>query len=82
MREIQTTPISANREVELDEMRRLYLDEGMTLKEIGVRFGITRQAVQMRFVKAGISRRSHYSPNFRNANLQRNEHIARREGPA
>lgn len=58
-------------------MRRLYVDEGLTLREIGVRFGITRQAVHLRFIKAGISRRSHYSKKFRNVNEKRNERIAR-----
>jgi hypothetical protein len=77
MLESQINPTSVDREAELDEMRRLYLDEGLTLKEIGVRFGITRQAVQLRFVKAGISRRSHYSQNFRNANEQRSDRIHR-----
>ena len=77
MRESESTPRTVDREAEIDEMRRLYLDEGLTLKEIGVRFGITRQAVQLRFVKAGISRRSHYSQNFRNANEQRSDRIHR-----
>lgn len=77
MSEAQTTQRSSDREAKLAEMRRLYVDEGLTLKEIGVRFGITRQAVHLRFVKAGISRRSHNSQKFIDLNRQRNERITR-----
>ena len=38
------------------EMEELY-DGGMTLEQVGERFGITRQGVRHRFVKAGIIRR-------------------------
>lgn len=76
MPDSRTPPKSFGREVELDEMRRLYTEEGLTLKEIGVRFGITRQAVHLRFVKAGITRRTHYSQKFINANQQRIASVA------
>lgn len=38
------------------EMAKLY-DDGMTLEQVGERFGLTRQGVRYRFVKAGIARR-------------------------
>jgi hypothetical protein len=38
------------------EMAELY-DGGMTLDQVGERFGITRQGVRHRFIKAGIIRR-------------------------
>lgn len=39
-----------------EEMAKLY-DGGMTLEQIGERFGLTRQGVRHRFMKAGITRR-------------------------
>lgn len=66
-----------DRQAELDEMRRLYDDEGMTLREIGYRFGVTRQAVHLRFVAAGIPRRSHYSQKFIDVNRDRLRRITR-----
>jgi hypothetical protein len=38
------------------EMEKLY-NGGMTLEQVGERFGITRQGVRHRFIKAGIIRR-------------------------
>ncbi len=38
------------------KMADLY-HNGMTLEEIGIRFGMTRQGVRERFIKAGIDRR-------------------------
>lgn len=39
------------------EMARLYHDEHLSLAEVGAHFGMTRQAVQQRFTRAGVSRR-------------------------
>ena len=42
--------------VETGVLRELY-EEGLTLKQIGERFGMTKQAVQLRLIKAGVPRR-------------------------
>jgi predicted DNA-binding protein YlxM (UPF0122 family) len=69
----QIAPITSEKKIELEEMRRLYEDELMSLREIGRVFGVTRQAVQSRFVTAGIPRRSHYSIRFIEFTEQRRE---------
>jgi transcriptional regulator with XRE-family HTH domain len=40
-----------------EELRRLYLDEGLTVLEIGDRFGLNNSTITRRLVKMGISRR-------------------------
>ena len=75
MPETQLSPEVGKKKAELDEMRRLYEDEMMSLREIGRVFGVTRQAVHSRFVTAGIPRRSHYSKRFIEFTEQRRERI-------
>ncbi len=41
----------------LKEMRRLYEVENLTLREIGDCFGVSRQTIHNRLVKAGVSLR-------------------------
>jgi predicted DNA-binding protein YlxM (UPF0122 family) len=67
------TPEVNEKKTELEEMRRLYEDELMTLREIGRVFGMTRQGVHNRFVAAGIPRRHHYSKSFIEFTEQRRE---------
>jgi IS30 family transposase len=43
------------------EMKRLYLDEGLTLREVGERMGVTRQAVHFRLKRAGVMMRGNYT---------------------
>jgi len=43
--------------VQLEDLRRLYWDEGLTLAAIGARFGVTRQAVAQLMQARGIARR-------------------------
>jgi DNA-binding transcriptional regulator LsrR (DeoR family) len=40
-----------------DELRRLYVEDGLTLREIGEMFGVSRQRVHQRMRKAGIKRK-------------------------
>ncbi len=49
--------LAAEKIAELDEMRRLYEEERLSLRAIGRLFGMTRQGVYNRFVAAGIPRR-------------------------
>ena len=42
---------------ETKELRKLYVTEGLTLREIARRFGVTHQAVYFGLVNAGIKRR-------------------------
>ncbi|CAN5513752.1 hypothetical protein BH10ACI1_BH10ACI1_28610 [soil metagenome] len=46
----------------LKEMKRLYDVEGWTLQQIGDKFGLTRQAVQNRFSRAGFRQRPRKPP--------------------
>ena len=43
--------------ITIEEIRRLYVEEDLTLQQVGDRVGITRQAVQQRLRGAGIMRR-------------------------
>lgn len=38
-----------------DELRRLYVDERLTMQEIGDRYGVTRQRVQQRLGEMGVA---------------------------
>ena len=49
-------------EKETREMRRLYIREKLSLREIGTIFNLSFQAVHLRLVKAGVSFRSAGSP--------------------
>jgi len=42
---------------DLEEMRRLFLNEGLTLQQVAERMGVSRQAVHSRFTRAGIPTR-------------------------
>ena len=48
--------------LETKEMRRLYFDEGLSLRRVAKRFGITFQAVHLRFRGAGIPLRPRCGP--------------------
>jgi len=56
--------------LDIDELRRLYVDKEWTLARIGKKFGISRQAIQLRLSKAGIKGRTHQTryknPSFEN----------------
>ena len=70
-------PITAEKKAVLDEMRRLYEDEMMTLKQVGKVYGITRQAVHNRFVAAGIPRRGNYGQRLFEYTEQHRERMTR-----
>ena len=44
------------------QMTRLYVDAGLTLKEIGLFFGVTHQAVRDRLYRAGVQMRTNRRP--------------------
>jgi len=44
-------------DLDVEEMTRLYVEEGMTLGEVGSRFGISNQTVSSRLTEAGVEMR-------------------------
>lgn len=54
------------------QMVKLYQD-GMTLEEVGKKFGLSRQGVRHRFIQAGIPRRSKI--NYKNIDIKRLEKL-------
>ena len=46
--------------LDLDELKRLYCDEGMTLRAIAAMYDVTFQAIHDRLARAGIKRRKHH----------------------
>ena len=53
-RKAHTNPLDVN------ELKRLYCDEGMTLRAIAAMYDVTFQAIHDRLVRAGIKRRKHH----------------------
>lgn len=46
----------------ISQMTRLYINAGLTLQEIAVLYGVTRQAVSDRLTRAGVQMRTHRRP--------------------
>lgn len=50
-------PTQSRSKLDVEEIRRLYVDEEWTLQRIADRFGVSRQAVNDRLRRAGVERR-------------------------
>ena len=56
--------------INIEELKRLYLDEKRTLQEVGDRFGVSRQAVHSRLIQLGVERRPASTSLKRQAELE------------